>query len=35
MILNELFKFIKWSDLTAKSIKDVLAHCEVVDDDYE
>ena len=35
VILSELFKFIKWSDLTATSIKDVLAHCEVVDDDYE
>lgn len=35
VILNELFKFIKWSDLTATSIRDILAHCEVVDDDYE
>lgn len=33
VILNELFKFIKWSDLTATSIKDVLADCEVVDDE--
>ena len=34
VFLSELFKFIKWSDLTATSIKDVLANCEVVDDDY-
>ena len=32
-ILNKSFKFIKWSDLEATSIKDVLADCEVVDDE--
>lgn len=34
-ILNKKFKFIKWSDLTATSIKDILSDCEVIDDDYE
>lgn len=33
VILNELFKFIKWSDLEATSIKDVLSDCEVLDDE--
>ena len=31
VFLSELFKFIKWSDLTATSIKDVISDCEVVD----
>lgn len=35
VFLNELFKFIKWSDLTATSIKDILANCEVVNDAEE
>mgnify|MGYP000398784283 FL=1 len=34
VFLSELFKFIKWSDLTAISIKDVLADCNVIDDNY-
>lgn len=34
VFLSELFKFIRWSDLTATSIKDVLFHCEVIDDEY-
>lgn len=35
VFLSELFKFIKWSDLTATSIKDILADCDVVDDERE
>lgn len=35
VFLSELFKFIRWSDLTATSIKYVLTHCEVIDDEYE
>lgn len=30
---NDLFRFVKWEDEVPTSIKDVLADCEVVDDD--
>lgn len=32
-LFNELFKFIKWEDAEPTSIRDVLADCEVVDDE--
>lgn len=35
VFLSELFKFIKWYDLTATSIKDILADCNVIDDNFE